>query len=254
MSGIRVWREMEMLLKFKKKDNHQVNFEDLAAELSESNQKSEYFLLAIRALLQLLKEFALDLKEINSDGYKEDISYLSAKISTENKLKKVESRFNKGKKKIDAFIELQKKYLLDRESEFKDIIDILTRAMVTLDSENQEYNQKILKQSENIEEITRLDDIKKLKKALIQEIEQIRETVQEKQSHDSSKLETLSNKVNNLSVELERARTESLTDGMTGIYNRKAFDSHISSLVEKNTVSKTPFSLLMLDIGVWFNG
>ena len=45
--------------------------------------------------------------------------------------------------------------------------------MVTLDSENQEYNQKILKQSENIEEITRLDDIKKLKKALIQEIEQI---------------------------------------------------------------------------------
>jgi diguanylate cyclase len=239
---------MEMLLKFKKKDNHQVNFEDLAAELSESNQKSEYFLLAIRALLQLLKEFALDLKEINSDGYKEDISYLSAKISTENKLKKVESRFNKGKKKIDAFIELQKKYLLDRESEFKDIIDILTRAMVTLDSENQEYNQKILKQSENIEEITRLDDIKKLKKALIQEIEQIRETVQEKQSHDSSKLENLSNKVNNLSVELERARTESLTDGMTGIYNRKAFDSHISSLVEKNTVSKTPFSLLMLDI------
>ena len=232
----------------KKKGDDQVNIEDLSAELSESNRKKDYFMLAIRALLQLLKEFALDLKEIDSDGYKKDVSKLSEKISTENKLRKVESQFEKGKRRIDAFIELQKKYLLDRENEFKDIIDILSRAMVTLDTENQEYNQTILKQSEKIEELTLLDDIKRLKKALIQEIEQIRETVKEKQSHDSTKLEILSKKVSNLSVELERARTESLTDGMTGIYNRKAFDSHISTLVEKNTVSKAPFSLLMLDI------
>jgi len=237
-----------MLLNFKKKNGNQENVADLAAELRESNRKKEYFLLTIRELLQLLKEFALDLKEINSDGYKEDISQLSEKFSTESKLRKMESRFDKGKKRIDAFIELQKKYLLDRENEFKDIIDILTGAMVTLDTENKEYNQKILKQSDKIEEITRLEDIKKLKKALIQEIEQIRETVKEKQSQDSTQLEILSNQVNNLSVELERARTESLTDGMTGIYNRKAFDSHISTLVEKNSVSRAPFSLLMLDI------
>jgi diguanylate cyclase len=120
--------------------------------------------------------------------------------------------------------------------------------MIALDTENQVYNQKILKQSDKIEEITRLDDIKRLKQALIQEIEQIRETVKEKQSNDSTKLEFLAQKVNNLSVELERARTESITDGMTGIYNRKAFDRHIRSLIGKNTVSKAPFSLLMLDI------
>ena len=237
-----------MLSKLKKKDRHQTGTEDLIAELSDSNHKKEYFLLSIRALLQLIKEFALDLKEINSDEFKKNISQLSEKFATEKKLKRIQSRFEKGKRKIDIFINMQKKYLLDRENEFKDIIDILTKAMVTLDTENQQFNQKILKQSEKIEEITRLDDIKKLKKALIQEIEQIRETVKEKQSHDSTKLEILSKQVCNLSVELEKARTESLTDGMTGIYNRKAFDSHIVDLIEKNTVSKAPFSLLMLDI------
>lgn len=120
--------------------------------------------------------------------------------------------------------------------------------MVTHDTANQEYNQKILQQSEKIEEIARLDDIKKLKKALIQEIELIRKTVEDKQNQDSTKLEVLAKQVNNLSVELEKARTESLFDGMTGIYNRKAFDRHINELVEKNTVSKAPFSMLMLDI------
>ena len=237
-----------MLIKFKNKDRNQTNTADLLAEPRDSKQKKEYFLLSVQVLLQFIKEFALDHKEINSHEFKKDISQLSEKFSTDNKLKKIQSRFEKGKKRIDAFIQMQKKYLLDRENEFKDIIDILTKALVTHDTANHEYNQKILKQSEKIEEITRLDDIKKLKKALIQEIEQIRATVKEKETHDSSKLEILSRQVGNLSVELEKARSESLTDGMTRIYNRKAFDNHIAGLVEKDAESKASFSLLMLDI------
>ena len=237
-----------MLIKFKNKDSNQTDTAGLAAELRDSKQKKEFFLLSVQVLLEFMKDFALDLREINSQEFTKDISQLSEKFSTEKKLKKIQSRFEKGKKRIDAFIHMQKSYLLDRENEFKDIIDILTKAMVTHDTANQQYNQKILKQSEKIEEITRLDDIKKLKKALIQEIEQIRETVKEKESLDSTKLEVLSKQVGSLSVELKKARSESLTDGMTGIYNRKAFDSHIDELVEKNTESKAPFSLLMLDI------
>ena len=63
-----------MLLKFKRKDSNQKDTEGLAAELSDSNQKKEYFLLSIRALLQFMKEFALDLNEINSNEFKKDIS------------------------------------------------------------------------------------------------------------------------------------------------------------------------------------
>jgi hypothetical protein len=46
--------------------------------------------------------------------------------------------------------------------------------MVTLDVENQEYNQKILEQSGKIEQLTFLDDIKKIKQTLILEVEQMR--------------------------------------------------------------------------------
>ena len=96
-----------MLLKFNKKDSSQKDTEDLAAELSDSNQKKEYFLVSILSLLQFMNEFALDLKEINSDEFKKDISQLSERFSTENKLKKIQSRFEKGKKRIDTFINLQ---------------------------------------------------------------------------------------------------------------------------------------------------
>jgi hypothetical protein len=108
-----------MLIKFKNKDNHQTDAEALALELRDSNRRTEFFLLSIRALMQFTKEFALDLKEINSDGFKEDISGLSELFATESKLKKIQSRFEKGKKRIEAFIRLKKNIFLTEKTNLK---------------------------------------------------------------------------------------------------------------------------------------
>ena len=237
-----------MLLKLKKKENDEIKTEDLSAQPSDSNEKKDFYLQSILALLQFIKDFSLDLNEINSSKFKDKISWLSDKFTGETKLKKIQSIFEKDKKGIAAFINLQKKYLIDREGEFKDIIDILTNAMVSLDAENQEYHQKVLEQSGKIEQITFLDDIKKIKRTLILEIEQMRQTVKKKQSNDNVKLEALAKQVHSLNSQLKKAHTESVTDSLTGIYNRKAFDRQISELVKKNTVSRSPFSLLMIDI------
>ncbi|CAB1059673.1 hypothetical protein D1BOALGB6SA_4435 [Olavius sp. associated proteobacterium Delta 1] len=237
-----------MRLTLKKKETDLIDIDDLSVQLKDSDQKNDFFRLSIRALLQFMQDFSLDLKDIKSDQFKGDISKLSDSFSNEKKLKKLQKRFERDKKVIAAYIDRHQIYINDREGELKDIIEILTSAMVTLDTENQQYNQKIMKQSEKIEQITFLDDIKKIKQALIQEIEQMRETVKEKQSRDSIKLDSLSRQVNTLNNQLEKARAESVTDGLTGIYNRKAFDDQIEELVEKNTISRAPFSLLMMDI------
>ena len=237
-----------MLLKLKKKDADQIKTEDLSAQLRDSGEKKAFYRLSILALLQFIKDFSLDLKEINSDEFKDEISRLSDKFAGETKLKKIQSSFEKDKKGIAAYISLQKKYFIDREGEFKDIIEILTNAMVILDAENQEYHQKILEQSGKIEKITLLNDIKKIKHKLIQEIEQMRQTVKKKQSSDNVKLEALAKQVHALNSQLKQAHTESVTDSLTGIYNRKAFDRQIDACVEKNVVSNYPFSVLMMDI------
>ena len=237
-----------MLLKLKKKEDDQIKTEDLSAQLRGSDEKKDFYMLSILALLQFIKDFSLDLKEINSDEFKDEISRLSDKFAAETKLKKIQSSFEKDKKGIATYISLQKKYLIDREGEFKDIIEILTNAMVNLDAENQEYHQEILEQSGKIEQITFLDDIKKIKQSLILEIEQMRQTVKKKQSSDNVKLDALAQQVHTLNSQLKQAHTESVTDSLTRIYNRKAFDRQIAELVKINTVSKSPFSLLMIDI------
>ena len=222
--------------------------EDLSGMLKNSDEKRQFFLLAVRALLVFIKDFSLELKEIDSEEFKKKIDDLAENFISEEKTKKLQSAFEKNKKNIITYIKKQKEYLKDREDEFKEIIDLLTKAMAVVDNDNQVYNEKIYKQSEKLEKITLLDDIKKIKNELIIEVESIRKTVREKELRDSEKLEKLSKKVNSLNIELEKAKEESVKDGLTGIYNRKAFDGYIRKLVERNTVTKTPFSILLLDI------
>lgn len=211
-------------------------------------EKKDFFLSAIQALLQFINDFALDIKELKSDAFKQQVGELEAEFTQNPKLKKTASAFRKHRKRIRRFIDRQNRYLTEREKELKDIIDLLAKAMVSLDADNQQFHQKIYRQSEKIEQFTRLDDIKKLKQALVIEIENIRKTVHAKQDHDSKQLKSLSKQVSTLNLELKRARVDSVTDGLTGVFNRKALDHHLDSLVEQNTRTPAAFAVLMVDI------
>lgn len=232
-----------------KKEPHAVDeLQALPESLEICQEKQDFFLSAIQALFQFINDFALDIKELKSDAFKQQLGELEAEFVQNPKLKKTVSAFRRHRKRIGRFIDRQNRYLTEREKELKDIIDLLAKAMVTLDTDNQQYHQRIYRQSEKIEQFTLLDDIKKLKQALILEIDNIRKTVRAKQDRDSKQLKSLSKQVSTLNLELRKARVDSVTDGLTGVFNRKALDQHLDSLVEQNTRTPAAFALLMVDI------
>ena len=51
-----------------------------------------------------------------------------------------------------------------------------------------------------------------------------------------------------LQSELETTRDEAMTDGLTGLLNRRAFDEQLKARISKAGATGTPLSLLMLDI------
>ena len=235
------------LLPIKKTDGRD-DPEKVVEELKACEEKRRYFQQAIRALLVFIQDFALDLNELDAAGFKDGIRGLSDTFVSDAKPKAIRPVFEKQKKQINTYIQRQKAYLQDSKKELKDIVDLLTQAMVNLDADNQTFNAKIYAQSEKFEKITLLDDIKKIKRTLSSEIAVLRETVQEKKSQDRRRIEKLSAKVSTLDQELQQVKQASMRDGLTDVFNRKAFDHFVQDLIERNMVSKTPFSLLMVDI------
>lgn len=61
-------------------------------------------------------------------------------------------------------------------------------------------------------------------------------------------LEKSTGAMNELKKDMERVRQEAMTDGLTGLANRKAFNEQINNLLKENAETGKSFTLLLLDI------
>jgi len=88
------------------------------------------------------------------------------------------------------------------------------------------------------------DQIKAIVETLVQSTREMRDT--NKALED--RLSLSKNEISNLQQSLEAIRTESLTDPLTGLGNRKYFDRSIETAVQNALANGEPLSLLMFDI------
>lgn len=211
-------------------------------------ERCDLFQRTVHALLHLLKAFALDIKEIQSERFKAEIEEWTVRFQEVERPKRLELDFEQQKERMLAFIDRQRGYLEDREKELRDIIDLLTRALANLNIENREFYERINDQGEKIMALTGLDDIKKIKNALKLEVEQMRRIVHTKQDQEQRQIHLLAGQVMTLKDELEKAREKSMTDGLTGIYNRQALDDVLAERIDRARIVSTDFSVLMIDV------
>lgn len=211
-------------------------------------ERCDMFLRSISTMLDYLQAFALEIEEIQPERYKEDIQELGETFQSTERPKRLELAFEDKKPHIEAFIERQRNYLKDREQELRDIIDLLAKAMANLNIENREFYQRIHLQGDKFIDISGLDDIKKIKSALQNEVEQMREIVHLKQDQEKRQIHHLASQVDALQNELESAKAKAMTDGLTGIYNRQALDEYLAERVERSQAGSGDFSVLMIDI------
>lgn len=225
-----------------------LDIDKLVGKIELLDEKAHMLQRTIEVLLLFLKTSALDIKEIETNTFKAELEDLALRIASPERPKRIELHFEHRKNKLLDFIERQKSYITDREKELRDIIDLLTKAMANFNVGNHEFYQRVYDQSEKIDQITRLDDIKKIKSALKLEVDQMRQIVDFKKDQDTRQVKQLASQVDTLQQELQKARTKSMTDGLTSVYNREAFDNTLEECIERSLVMKTSFALLMLDL------
>jgi hypothetical protein len=222
---------------FGKSNSAEADPATLSKAIGEAQERLNVFSESIRALFLFLREYTLDISEIDAEGFKKQLESLQEKFQKDEKTKTIATQFDRQKGKILDHIQRQKTYIGERESEFREIIDLMTAAMGGLDNENRDFYSSIRSQGERFEEITLLDDIKRIKSELVREVDNMRAMVREKENLDQKTLDALSSQVDVLKKELDKARHTANTDGLTGVNNRKALDDHPQRLVERNTVT-----------------
>ncbi len=201
----------------------------------------------IDALLTHLKDFSLNVEELPTQAFRATVDELAGLLVQAMPAGDLRHRFNRRDADLATFIRRQNRYIGAREKEFREIINLLTEAITGLKADNDDLNEDVYASSDALEAIIRLDDIKKIKDALRSEVNALREVMQEKESRDQSRLDRLTEQVETLNVELEKALAAAQKDALTGVFNRKAFDIKLRQFFD-NAPGNRRFSLLMVDI------
>ncbi len=120
----------------------------------------------------------------------------------------------------------------------------VTGAVRDVKSATSEYNSKLGGVTGKIAEATDANQLKEILQNVVADTESM--IVQNQKLEEQ--LDKSSVVMEELQRDLENVRKEALTDGLTGLSNRKAFDAELKRIAEEAHESGAVFSLLMVDI------
>jgi diguanylate cyclase len=222
--------------------------ESLNQLLEECRNRVETLLHISRSMLFFLKEFSLDISEIDTAGFQKRLDQLTENFKEDAPTALIKQTFSDSKLFLIEFISREKEYIQEKEEELKNIIELLRAGLTGLITDTSTFNTRLYEQNIRMESITQLDDIRKIKESLKTEVSQMKQVIQEKQNSDSKRIESLSKEVTVLRSSLEQVRDASMLDALTGSYNRMAFDEQIQKAVMRSEVISSPLSLMMCDL------
>ena len=233
---------------FKRKKQSENDSESLSRLLDECRERLQVLQQVSGSLIFFLREFAMDIAEIETDGFKNRLDQIVENFQQDRTVYDLKGAFSDHKRFILDFIGRQKDHLREKEAELMNIIELLRNGMTAMFGDTRDFNAKIYDQNVRMEAITQLDDIRKIKESLKTEVHQMKLIIQEKQASDSQRIESLSKEVTVLRSSLEEVKDASMVDAMTGAYNRMTFDARILWVAQRSEIVWNPTSLMMCDL------
>lgn len=120
----------------------------------------------------------------------------------------------------------------------------VTGAVTNVKSASTQYNATLLEAKEKLTGDMSKEAMEKVLKNVMSDTE----NMMDQNKHLEEQLTKSSVVMQELRREMEMVRKEAMTDGLTSLANRKAFDTEIVRIAEKAKEEGTTFTLLMMDI------
>ena len=126
------------------------------------------------------------------------------------------------------------------QATMEEISNLIRQAAVS----HNEYNKSLQEQSTNLSNTTDLNEIKKMVSILVEDTTRM---VEENHALED-KLENSSHEITQMRQDMQTLKHEAQTDALTGMPNRKAFDTQLKSKATEALDKNRPLSLIMIDI------
>ena len=148
----------------------------------------------------------------------------------------------------DDYFTRAKAYLLEREHEYAELIDVLRETVSRLSGESGTFHAELLATSARMDRLVEIDDLRDLKTRIARESSRLKEATEEQRQNEEKTVSRLNRRIETLQASLSEAQEQAATDPLTGIANRGHFDQVLARWMEHFERSGDPFALGLADI------
>ena len=202
-----------------------------------------------RVLILCLKRFSLGLDDVDNKAFLESIDSLHSTICDLTAAPRSLSRRLQTAKTLTILQSRREhEYFFGREKEFRELIDTISKDFQELLGESKAFDGQVERVADELDNVARLDDLRKIKCVLKSQVSTIRKEIEQRREKDKKAVNKLNQEIAKLNLDLRQARDESLTDPLTKASNRKALDQHLKALHERHLLGGPPFAILMWDV------
>ncbi len=132
----------------------------------------------------------------------------------------------------------------DIQRELREVVTALSAAASALGNRDEKYAAELGAFTTRLGAIAADNDMPRLRASLVECTKSLKTCVTRMTAESKASVEQLSSQVKEYRAKLDAAERESLTDTLTGLSNRRAFERHM----EGRIADGKPFCLLMMDL------
>jgi hypothetical protein len=132
----------------------------------------------------------------------------------------------------------------DNEREIKEIINVVARATETVAERDQKYAKQIGDVGTRLTAIAEYDDISLMRRAILESTRALKSCVEKMTEESRQTMQKLTGEVGDYRKRLEVAERISVTDELTRLSNRRAFEAEL----ETRLMGRQTFSVIMIDL------
>ena len=197
-------------------------------------------------LFSLLSEIAVESESLKTGEFRSQLEKWQAQLAQVTELRTLESIIEDCLNRCSKFFRYAQGYLNERETEIREVVDVLRDAVVKLTGDSNAFNERLLETSTRFQQMSEIEDIRELKIRIAREVGDLTRIVEDKRQQDEALYSRMSKRFDVLQEKLRKTRQEVLMDPLTQVGNRRNVDLSLKRLIQDP--AKSPVVLAILDV------
>ena len=199
-------------------------------------------------MLRLASDIAPESRSLDTEKFRAQLEHYRSQLSRATENRHIDNLLSAAVRLCEEFFQRPQTYLVEREQEFRELIQMLREALLSLAGDSQSFHGQLIETSVRLNRLLELDDIRALKSRLTDEVDALKRSVEQRQRDEQAHFSELTERVGALQSTLEQTKNQAALDALTEIPNRGSFDETLRAWICSHEGSKRSFILCMVDL------